>query len=156
MSIGNPEIDELDSKIICLMQEDATLTNNEIAKKINLSSSATHERVRKLHSNGIIKKISAFIQASAIERSLCAFIYVLIDSPKNNKDFLKNMIEQSVVMECHHITGEYSYLLKVRVKNIQELESFITESLKTKLGIIRTLTQIVLSSLKDGDTIINC
>ena len=155
MSIGNPEIDELDSKIICLMQEDATLTNNEIAKKINLSSSATHERVRKLHSNGIIKKISAFIQASAIERSLCAFIYVLIDSPKNNKDFLKNMIEQSVVMECHHITGEYSYLLKVRVKNIQELESFITESLKTRLGIIRTLTQIVLSSPKDGDTIIS-
>jgi Lrp/AsnC family leucine-responsive transcriptional regulator len=57
-------------------------------------------------------------------------------------------------MECHHITGEYSYLLKVRVKDTQQLESFITESLKTQLGIARTLTQIVLSSPKDGDTIV--
>ncbi len=58
-------------------------------------------------------------------------------------------------MECHHITGEFSYLLKIRVKNTKELESFITDSLKSKLGIIRSLTQIVLSSAKDGDTIID-
>lgn len=155
MSIENLIIDDLDKKIIGLLQKNASLTNNEIAKQIDLSTSATHERIRKLHANGIIRKVSAFIQASAIDRSLCAFIYVLIDTPHHSKNFLEEIIKHPAVMECHHITGEYSYLLKVRVKNTHELELFITESLKTKLGIIRTLTQIVLSSPKDGDTIID-
>ncbi len=155
MSIENSAIDPTDKNIIDLLREDASLTNNEIAKKIDLSPSATHERIRKLRTSGVIKKISAFIQASAIEKSLCAFIYVLIDTPQNNKSFLEQIVKHPVVMECHHITGEYSYLLKVRVKNTQLLEFFITESLKTQQGIIRTLTQIVLSSPKDGDTIID-
>lgn len=155
MSIENIEIDLLDKKIIDILQKDASLTNAEIAKQIDLSPSATHERIKKLYSTGVIKKVSAFIKASAIDQSLCAFIYVLVDTPVNNKSFLKEIIKSTAVMECHHITGEYSYLLKVRVKNTQELESFITNSLKTQLGIIRTLTQIVLSSAKDGDTIID-
>ncbi len=155
MSIENTAIDEIDKIIINILQDDASLTNNDIAKKIQLSPSATHERIRKLHANGIIKKISAFIQASTIEKSLCAFIYVLINTPSYSKNFLEEAIKHTAVMECHHITGEYSYLLKVRVKNTQQLEAFITEFLKTKLGILRTLTQIVLSSPKDGDTIID-
>jgi Lrp/AsnC family transcriptional regulator, leucine-responsive regulatory protein len=151
----NMSIDDLDKRIVSLLREDASLANNEIAKKIDLSPSATHERIRKLYVNGIIKKIVAFIDASAIEQSLCAFIYVLVDTPLHSKNFLKEIIKNSAVMECHHITGEYSYLLKVRVKNTQHLETFITESLKINVGIIRTLTQIVLSSPKDGDTIID-
>ncbi len=155
MSTENIALDGIDQKIISLLQENASLTNNEIAKKIDLSPSATHERIRKLHINGIIKKISAFIKASAVEKSLCAFIYVLIDTPAHSKKFLEEIARYKEVMECHHITGEYSYLLKVRVKNTQQLESFITESLKSKLGVIRSLTQIVLSSPKDGDTVID-
>ena len=155
MSIENSAIDSLDREIIRLLQGDASLTSNEIAKQIGLSSSATHERIRKLHANGVIRKIAAFIQSSAMEQSLCAFIYVLIDTPGHSKKFLEAVVNYDAVMECHHITGEYSYILKVRVKNTQELERFITESLKTNLGIIRTLTQIVLSSPKDGDTIID-
>lgn len=153
MSINNSALDDIDKKIIYILQEDASLTTNEIAKKIDLSLSATHERIKKLHVSGIIKKISAFIQASSIDLSLCAFIYVLIDTPFHSKKFLEEIIKNEAVMECHHITGEYSYLLKVRVKDTHKLESFITESLKTKLGIVRTLTQVVLSSPKDGGTI---
>jgi len=155
MSTENIEIDNIDKKIIAILQKNATLTSNEIAKAIDLSPSATNERIRKLQTNGVIKKIAAFIQAAAIEKSLCAFMYVLIDTPTNTKNFLKEIIKHEEVMECHHITGEYSYLLKIRVKNTKELESFITESLKSKLGVIRSLTQIVLSSPKDGDTIID-
>jgi Lrp/AsnC family leucine-responsive transcriptional regulator len=155
MSIKNTAIEGLDKKIIELLQEDASLTNNEIAKKIDLSPSATHERIRKLHANGVIRKISAFIESSALEKTLCAFIYLLIDTPEHSKKFLNIIVPHNAIMECHHITGEYSYLLKVRVKDTQELEAFITETLKSQLGVIRTLTQIVLSSPKDGATIID-
>jgi Lrp/AsnC family leucine-responsive transcriptional regulator len=155
MSIENIEIDHLDKKIIDVLREDASLTNNEIAKKIDLSPSATLERIRKLHNNRIIRKISAFISGYAIDKDMCAFIYVLIDTPTHSRNFLNAMMSHPSIMECHHITGEYSYLLKVRVKNTHELETFITDSLKTNFGIVRTLTQIVLSSPKDGDTIID-
>lgn len=155
MSIETTQLDQIDQRIIAILQRDATLTNSEIAQKIELSPSATHERIRKLHAQGVIKKIAAFIDASAIDRSLCAFIYVLIDTPQHNKKFIKEVTDNPAVLECHHVTGEYSYLLKVRVKNTQELETFITESLKGTLGIIRSLTQIVLSSPKDGGTVID-
>ncbi len=155
MSIENTALDAVDTKIIDLLQKDASLTTHDIAQKIELSPSATHERIRKLHAKGIIRKIAAFIRASAVDQTLCAFIYVLIDTPQNNKKFLKEIVKNGAVMECHHITGEYSYLVKVRVKDTHHLESFITDSLKTNFGIVRTLTQIVLSSPKDGDTIID-
>jgi Lrp/AsnC family leucine-responsive transcriptional regulator len=155
MSINNSVLDDIDKQIIHILQENASLPTNEIAKQIDLSTSATHERIKKLHANGVIKKISAFIQATSIDLSLCAFIYVLIDTPIHSKKFLDEIIKNNSVMECHHITGEYSFLLKVRVKNTQHLETFITESLKTKLGILRSLTQVVLSSPKDGGTIID-
>lgn len=155
MSTRNIEIDEIDKIIITLLQTDASLGNNEIAKRVSLSPSATHERIKKLYMHGVIKKIVAFIQAAVVERSLCAFIHVLIDTPANSKIFLEEMAKHDAVMECHHITGEYSYLLKVRVKNTQHLEVFITDSLKTHLGVTKTVTSIVLSSPKDGDTIID-
>ncbi len=122
MSIENIEIDHLDKKIIDVLREDASLTNNEIAKKIDLSPSATLERIRKLHNNRIIRKISAFISGYAIDKDMCAFIYVLIDTPTHSRNFLNAMMSHPSIMECHHITGEYSYLLKVRVKNTMSLK----------------------------------
>jgi len=154
MSTETTALDFLDNRIITILQEDASLTNNELAKRIELSPSATHERVRKLHSNGTIKKISAFIAASALDKTLCAFIYVLIEGQIDSNRFLNEIASNREIMECHHITGEYSYLLKVRVKDTHQLESFITQSLKTRYCATKTLTQIALSSPKDGDTII--
>lgn len=155
MSIENFEIDSIDRKIIDILRKNAALTTNEIAKTVDLSPSATHERIKKLHAEDIIKKVAAFINAAAIEQTLCAFIFVLIDTPQHSKKFLEETLKHEAIMECHHITGEYSYILKVRVKNTKHLEVFITDILKTKTGIVRTLTQIVLSSPKDGDTIID-
>ncbi len=155
MSTESPVIDIIDKKILALLQKDASLTNNELAKKIDLSPSATHERVKKLHSTGIIKRFSAFISAKALEKTLCAFISVLIDEPANGARFLKNISSHQEVMECHHVTGEYSYLLKVRVKNTHQLEHFITQSLKIMYCATRTFTQIVLSSPVDGSTIVD-
>lgn len=149
------EIDKIDRIIISLLREDASLTNAEVSKQVDLSPSAVHERIKKLQNAGYIKKIAAFIQASILNKSLCVFIYVLIDSPVHNKEFLKAIKAKDEVMECHHIAGEYSYLLKVRVENTHFLEQFITNFLKTIPGVIRTSTQLVLSSPKDGDTVID-
>ena len=155
MSTELTEIDDLDRKIIGILQENALLTNAGIGEMINLSPSAVNERIRKLKDKDVIKKIAAIINANFVKKGLCAFVYVLIDKPDQSNAFLKNAIKNPNILECHHVTGEYSFLLKVRVENTKELESFISTFLKTQKGLSKTLTQIVLSSAKDGTTIID-
>lgn len=155
MSINNLELDELDYKIIRILREDATIAHNTIGKTIGLSSSAVNERIRKLKNSSVINKISAIIEAKHIERSLCAYIYVLIDKTSYCKAFLAASLQNENILECHHVTGEYSYLLKVRVKDMNSLENFITNYLKSFKGVTKTFTQIVLSSLKEDSTIID-
>ena len=155
MSNNLTDIDDLDREIISILQIDALTTNAVIAEKINLSSSAVNERIRKLKEKSVIRNIAAFVNASALKKELCAFIYVLVDTPENSKKFLREALKNKDILECHHITGEYSYLLKVRVQNTKALESFISEFLKAQIGVHKTHTQIVLSSSKDGGTLVD-
>jgi Lrp/AsnC family leucine-responsive transcriptional regulator len=149
------ELDEYDRKIIKSLQEDGLATNAFLAEKVSLSPSAVNERIRKLKEKGVISKIAAFVNASAVHLELLAFIYVLVDTPGDSKNFLNSACAHHNVQECHHMTGEYSYLLKVRVRHTKELEDFISNFLKTQKGLSKTHTQIVLSSAKDGSTVIS-
>lgn len=150
MSINNMILDALDRNIINLLLEDGLMTNAMIGEKIGLSSSAVNERIRKLRTSNIIKKTSICVDASCLNLQLGAFIFVLIDGgTENNKSFLENASLHPNVLECHHVTGEYSYLLKVRVEDTKKLEEFITEFLKTQKGVTQSLTQVILSSSKD-------
>ena len=149
------DINDLDRKIIGILQKNALMTNAQIGENIGLSPSAVNERIRKLKDKDVIKRITAIINAKFVKKELCAFIYVLVDKPDQSSDFLKNTIKNPNILECHHVTGEYSYLLKIRVENTQELEIFISKFLKSQKGVSKTLTQIVLSSAKDGSTIID-
>lgn len=149
MSVQNTEFDELDKKIAYLLASDASLTNAAIGEYVGLSASAANERVRKLKSSGKIKKIAAIIESEFLDLGLGAFIHVLLDSKYYNYTFLKNISKNENVLECHHITGEYSYILKVRVKNTKELERFITDFLKTQEGVVKTMSNIIMSSTKD-------
>ncbi len=155
MSINLPEIDEIDRKIIGILQVNAQMTNAQLGESIGLSASAVNERIRKLKDKNIIKQIVALIDAKSVHKELCAFIYVLVDRPEHSVEFLKNTVANPDILECHHMTGEYSYLLKVRVANTLALEVFITHFLKIQKGVTKTLTQIVLSSAKDGTTIVD-
>lgn len=154
MSNQLSDIDDFDRKIIEFLQENALMTNAVIGENIGLSPSAVNERIRKLKEKNIIKRMAAFINATFVKKALCAFIYVLVDKPEQSNAFLKNAIKNDNILECHHVTGEYSYLLKVRVENTSELEDFISKFLKSQIGVSKTLTQIVLSSAKDGSTLI--
>jgi Lrp/AsnC family leucine-responsive transcriptional regulator len=154
MSNNQPDMDVLDKKILDILRMDATTTNASIAERIDLSQSAVNERIRKLKENKVIRNIAAFVDAEALNKDLCAFIYVLVDTPINSKTFLGQAIKNQDILECHHITGEYSYLLKVRVQNTKALEGFISDFLKTQIGVQKTHTQIVLSSSKDGSTLV--
>ncbi len=149
------EIDEVDRTIIDLLRDNAELTSHEIAKIVKLSSSAVHERVRKLQANGVIIKIASLISAVAIDKTMCAFISVEVDNSINTKDFVKKITKLDSVLECHFLTGEYSLLLKARFQDTTELEEFISDTVRSQKGVVRVLTRVVLASYKDESTIVD-
>ncbi len=154
MTIYYPEFDELDRKITAILSQDATVTNSVLGEMVGLSSSATNERVRKLKKFGVIKRVVAFIDASFMEMGLCAYIALALDGMENTATIIDEVCEHPNVHECHHMAGEYSHLLKVRVSNTKGMEQFITGFLKEKLNIKKTMTQIVLSSNKEESVVV--
>jgi Lrp/AsnC family leucine-responsive transcriptional regulator len=154
MSIYYPEFNELDRKITAILSQDATVTNAVLGEMVGLSSSATNERVRKLKKFGIIKRTVAFVDADFMDMGLCAYVSLALDGVANSATVIDEICEHPNVHECHHMAGEYAYLLKVRVSNTKGMEQFITGFLKEKLNIKKTMTQIVLSSNKEESVVV--
>jgi Lrp/AsnC family leucine-responsive transcriptional regulator len=140
-------IDHIDKKILELIQRDAGLTCAEIGTRIHLSGSSVNDRMRRLRARGVIRRMSAEIDPAAFGLDLLAFVLVVVEREENA--FRDLMAGRPEVLECHHVTGDYSYLLKLRLANAAGLERFLAETLKALPGVTRTHTLIALSSVKE-------
>lgn len=154
MSIINIEIDKTDRMIAECIMHNADITSSQLGEKVGLSTSAANERLRRLKQHGYVKKMTALVSAELMDLNLCAFIFVGLDKGEDHGCFVKAVANNQSVLECHHLTGEYSYLLKVRCKDTKALECLITNFLKRDCNASKTLTQIVLSSYKDESLIV--
>lgn len=154
-SSKNFEIDAIDRKIIGILQRDASLSHAVIGEQVGLSASTVNERIRKLRTHHVIKKIVALVDPEQIGAEIFAYIMISVVGPEHEMSFGKSMIGIDEVLECHHVTGEYSYLIKVRAKNMASLEFLLVNRIKTLPGVNRSFTQIVLSSFKE-ETAIMC
>jgi len=155
MSTKYFENDEVSHQITNILMKDATLTSSALGELVGLSPSAANERIRKLKNDGVIKRIVAFVDSGFMNMELGAFIFVLLEGKDHNAAFLEQVTAHPNVLECHHMTGEYSYILKVRIANTKALESFITDFLKTQTAVVKTATQIILSSPKDNSVVVD-
>ena len=95
------------------------------------------------------KAWTATVDPTALGLNLLAFVHIQIDRTERNDAFLKAAVALPEVLECHHVTGEWNYLLKVRVHTTAELEDLITNKLKKLRGVARSSTVIVLTSPKE-------
>lgn len=143
------DMDEIDLALIELLQKDARTPQAQLAAQVGLAASSVNERVRKLGERGLIEGYHAQISAEAMGYDLLAFLYIAWSRPETEKVFLKKVLGQSVVMEAHHVTGTWNYMLKVRVKNTRMLEGLLARVIKAVPGVERTETIIVLSSVKE-------
>jgi Lrp/AsnC family leucine-responsive transcriptional regulator len=142
-------MDDIDRQILEIVQRDSHLAHAEIGRRVGLSVSSVNERVRKLHRTGVVRAWSADVDPASLGLNLLAFIHIQIDKPERNAAFIKAATALPEVLECHHVTGEWNYLLKVRVHTTADLESLITNKLKTLRGVARSSTVIVLTSPKE-------
>lgn len=143
-------MDGIDLKIINTLKENSRSTSSEISKKVNLSIPAVAERIRKLEDGNIIEKYTIKINREKINYKLLAFIFVNIDKTENIENFRKSIVQYNSVLECHHVAGEYDYVLKVLVEDTKSLEYFLSNTLKKIKGVLKSNTIIVLSSLKEN------
>ncbi|WP_088831514.1 Lrp/AsnC family transcriptional regulator [Paenibacillus tyrfis] len=141
-------LDEVDIQILDLMQKEAQLSNAELARRVNLSPPATHARVKRLESEGFIERQVAILNQEKLGFDLLCFIFMStnIHQAEQLEVLEKALSSMPEVLECHCLTGEYDYLLKVANKDRKELEGFIRKL--NKLGIARIQTSLALREIK--------
>lgn len=143
-------LDKIDRDIVATMQLDATLAYADLGERVGLSASTINDRLKRLRAKGVIRRVSAEIDPHALGLDLMVFVLVEVAGRAEELAFIAAMQAVSSVMECHHIAGEFSYLLKIRVASTAAYETFLDRDLKTLAGIRRTQSLIALSSAKDS------
>ena len=142
-------MDTIDLKILNSLEGNARATAKEIGQKVNLSIPAVSERMRKLEASGAIEEYTLKVNREVMGYHLLAFIFVDIDLEENIDPSRMAIKEFPEVLECHHLAGEYDYLLKVIIKDTKELEHFISKKLKRIKGVQKSNTLISLLTIKE-------
>ena len=141
-------IDEIDAKILELLQGSGRMKRSDVADEVGLSISAVSERMRKLEERGVIEGYTAIVDAKRLRLDITAFIRVSVDGSEHYPEFVERVQDMEHVLELHSITGEGSHLMKVRVKDTTYLERFLSR-IQALPGVGHTTTSIVLSTFKD-------
>lgn len=149
-------LDGVDKKILNLLQLEGRLSNSELAKRVNLSPPATHARVKRLEQEGFIQQYAALVNRHRLGfDNLCFVEFSLqLHSSEQIQTILATVNSWPEVLECHNVTGEYDYLLKVAVQNTRALESFVSEKMIPLQGVARIHTSLVLKEVKSTTAII--
>jgi Lrp/AsnC family leucine-responsive transcriptional regulator len=142
-------MDDHDRKIIQFVQGQGRASYAEIGAAIGLSVSAVNERLKKLERQGAIRGWAALADPAAAGCPVLAFVEVMIERPEHEAAFLALVRAEPAILECHHVTGDWSYLLKVRVPDITALEDLLARRIKMLPGVPRSRSVVVLSSAKD-------
>lgn len=144
------ELDEIDRAILRELQANARISNAELGRKINLSPPAVHARVRRLEENGLIRRYVALLDPEVAGFEMLCLVNISMERhQRQDIERLKAAVrDMAEVLECHHVTGEFDYQLKVAVRNRKELERFVVDRLTAIPGIAHIRTSLVLSVIK--------
>lgn len=146
-------VDEKDARILEVLQRDGRVTNVELGRAVELTPSATLERVRKLEERGLIKGYAALLAPEALDLGLLAFIFLRVEDRDDliggAESVAETMAALPSVLELHHLAGEDCFLLKVRARDTDDLYRFLREELGRFKTIRSTRTTIVLKTVKE-------
>ncbi len=151
-------LDELDRTLLCLLQENARLSNAELARRVDLSATGLQKRLRRLEELGVVERYVALLNREALGFDMLCYVQVTLQrhEPDAVDNFRREVQTMPEVLECHHLTGEFDYLLKIVVRNRNHLEQFILNTLTPVRGMDKIRTSLVLSELKSAADIPVC
>ena len=142
-------LDDIDRALLQSLQRDGQVSYAELGARVGLSASAVNDRLKRLKAKGVLQRITAEVSPSLLGREFLVFVLVELGDLKQEPEFLARMQQRLEVLECHHVAGDYSYLLKLRLTGTGHLERFLSEHVKSIGGIQRTHSIISLSTVKE-------
>ena len=148
-------LDTTDKQLLALLQEDSTQTTKQLSIKLRLSVTAVYERVKRLERDGIINKYVAVIDRNKVNRGFVVFCHLKL--AQHTKTYITKF-EQEVtqldeVLECYHVSGDYDYILKIYVANMEEYREFMVTKLTTLQHIGSTHSTFMIGEVKNTNVI---
>jgi Lrp/AsnC family leucine-responsive transcriptional regulator len=145
-------LDLIDLKILSILQNSGRSRLADIAQEVELSAPAVMERVKKLEVGGVIKGYQAVVDGKKVGKEITAFIGVSVGNQRDINKFAMQMLQHHDVLECHHVTGDESFILKVKSANTGSLEKLLGD-IRSVEGVTRTVTKVVLSTAKESQAL---
>jgi len=148
-------MDTTDRKLLMLLQQDSTKTTKELSLKLNLSVTAIYERIKKLEREGVINKYVAILDQKKVEKTFVVFCHLKLI--QHTKEYLTRFEQEVVkleeVLECYHVSGDYDYILKIYVKDMEAYREFMVTKLTTLQHIGSTHSTFMISEVKNTNII---
>ena len=145
-------MDAIDKKLLGLLQEDTKKTTKELSMVLNLSVTAVYERIKKLEREGVISKYVAILDRNKVEKAFVVFCHIkLIQHTKDLiHTFESEVIKLDEVLECFHVSGDYDYMLKGHVKDMDEFREFMVTKLTGLKHIGSTHSSFMIGEVKNS------
>ncbi|HYZ32645.1 MAG TPA: Lrp/AsnC family transcriptional regulator [Crenalkalicoccus sp.] len=142
-------MDEIDRNIAIALQKDGSAGLAELAKVAGLSVSATAERVKRLEERGVIRGWRADLDPAAAGCPLLVHVLAAVAPGRDDASFRKAVRKLEAVLECHAVTGSWTYLLKLRLPDLPALDAFLNEELRSQPGVQRLETLLAIATVKE-------
>jgi Lrp/AsnC family leucine-responsive transcriptional regulator len=143
-------LDETDKALLRLLQKDSKQTNKALSNALGLSVTAIYERIKKLENNGIISRYVALVEKKKVDKAFVAFCHVKL--VQHSQDYVmkfeREVRKLNEVLECYHISGDYDYLLKVLVEDMEDFREFMVKKLTSINHIGSTHSMFVINEVK--------
>lgn len=143
-------MDEIDRQILDILQRDGKMSQARIAEAVGLTTPSVNERIKKLETRGFIRRFAALLDPLAVGMPLVAYVDVVLEHPRFERSFLDEIETLLEIQECHTISGEFGYRLKVRARDLSQFESLLRERIQAIRGVSRTRVDLSISVKKES------
>lgn len=149
------KLDRTDKLILKTLQEDGRISNVALARKVNLSPTPCLERVRRLERHGYIKGYTALLDPHKVDAGVLVFVEIdlLRNSPDAFREFRREALKLPELLECHLVSGNFDYLIKARVKDMQQYRALLGEKILALPGVSDSRSYVVMEEVRESTAI---
>lgn len=150
-----PKFDSIDLKILEILQTNSNITNAQLAQEIGLSPAPTLERVKKLENSGVIKSYHAVINHASVGLGVSTFVQVSLKghNKENIEKFVSAIADIREIVECHHVTGQADFILRIVCSDIPAYQKLMLEKVSNIEVVDGMQSMVILSTLKESKVI---
>ena len=146
------QLDKIDRNIVRILQRDARISFTALAKQVGLSTTPCKERVRRLERDGVIQHYQAVLDPRALDRGLVVFVQIRLNRTSQDifEEFTARALDLPEVQECYLVSGNFDYLLKARVADMNAYRMLLGETLLTLPGVLESTSYVVMEQVKES------